>query len=246
MKTAAPDGRTLLLSPPAPFTVYPFTYRTLPYQPDDVMPVSPVCSFSFGFAVGPAVPDRVRTLKDFLAWAKAHPDQAMFGSPAAGSTPHLLGSIMARAAGVALTHVPYRGDGPGLQDLMGGQVAGYSTVLGSYLPHLKGGRLRLLGVSSEQRSVAAPEVPTYREQGIALDMTEWWGVFAPKGTPAALVEKLAAAVKAAAAHPDFAKALADIAMTPRTLAPQAFAEQLRAETDMWRAEIKKLGFTADT
>lgn len=246
LKAAVPDGSTLLLSPPAPFTVYPFTYKSLAYRPDDALPVSPVCSFSFGFAVGPSVPDSVQTLRDFLAWAKAHPDKAMFGSPAAGSTPHLLGSMLAKAAGVDMTHVAYRGDGPGLQDLMGGQVAGYSTVLASYLPHLKGGRLRLLGVSSAQRSAIAPDVPTYREQGIALNMTEWWGVFVPKGTPPAIIDKLAAAVANAVAHPDFSKALTEFAMTPRSLAPKAFAEQLRTETEMWRTEIKKLGFTADS
>lgn len=246
IKAAAPDGNTLLLSPPAPFTVYPFTYKSLPYRPDDALPVSPVSDFAFGFAVGPAVPESVRTLKDFLAWAKAHPEKAMFGSPAAGSTPHLLGSMVAKAAGVEMTHVAYRGDGPGLQDLMGGQVAGYSTVLASYVPHLKGGRLRLLGVSSAQRSPLLPEVPTYREQGVPIDMTEWWGLFAPKGTPPAVVDKLAAALKRVVAQPEFAKTLADFAMTPRTATPQAFAEQLRTETEMWRVEIKKLGFTADS
>lgn len=246
LKTAAPDGTTLLLSPPAPFTVYPFTYKSLPYRPDDAVPVSPVCNFSFGFAVGPSVPESVQNLKDFMVWAKAHPEKAMFGSPAAGSTPHLLGVMLAKAAGIEMTHIAYRGDGPGLQDLMGGQVAGYSTVLASYLPHLKSGRMRLLGVSSAQRSPIAPDVPTYREQGIALDMTEWWGIFAPKGTQQAVIDKLAAAVKTAVAHPEFAKALTEFAMTPRSLTPKAFAEQLRTETDMWRVEIKKIGFTADS
>lgn len=246
LKGAAPDGNTLLMTPPAPVTVYPFTYKALPYRPDDAQPVSPVANFSFGFAVGPAVPESVRTLKDFMDWARANPAKAMFGSPAAGSTPHLLGSMLAKTAGVELTHVAYRGDGPGLQDLMGGQVAGYSTVLGSYLPHLKGGRLRLLGVSSATRSPIVPDVPTYREQGIALDMVEWQGVFVPKGTPPDVVQRLASAVQAAVAHPEFSRGLADLGMTPRSSTPQAFAEQLRVETEMWRVEIKKLGFTAES
>ncbi|HUG21795.1 Bug family tripartite tricarboxylate transporter substrate binding protein [Piscinibacter sp.] len=246
LNAAAPDGNTLLLTPPAPITVYPFTYKSLPYRPDDAQPVSLVCNFSFGFAVGPAVPESVRTLKDFMDWARVTPAKAMFGSPAAGSTPHLLGSMLAKAAGVELTHVPYRGDGPGLQDLLGGQVAGYSTVLGSYMPHLKSDRLRLLGVSSATRSAIVPDVPTYREQGIALDMMEWMGVFAPKGTPAPVVQRIAGAVQAAVAHPEFAKGLAEFGMTPRSSTPQVFAEQLRVETEMWRVEIKKLGFTAES
>ena len=141
--------------------------------------------------------------------------------------------------------------GGGLRDqewllLLGGQVAGYSTALGSYLPHLKGDRLRLLAVSSAARNAIVPDVPTYREEGFALDMVEWLGVFVPKGTPPAVVQRLASAVQAAVAHPEFSKGLADFGMTPRSSTPQAFAEQLRVETEQWRVEIKKLGFTAES
>lgn len=246
LKAAAPDGATLLMTPPAPFTVYPFTYKSLPYRPDDAQPVSLVANYSFGFAVGPAVPESIHNLREFMDWARANPAKAMFGSPAGGSQAHLLGIMLGKAAGAELTHVAYRGDGPGLQDLLGGQVAGYSTVLGSFLPQLKGGRMRLLGVSSATRSPLVPEVPTYREQGIALDAMAWQGVFVPKGTPQDVVQRLAKAIQAAVAHPEFAKGLADLGMAPQSNSPQAFAEQLRMETDLWRAEIKKLGLTADS
>ncbi len=172
LRGSAPDGATLLLSPPPPFEIYPFTYKKLPYAPEDAVPVSLVCTFAFAFAVGPAVPATVKTLGDFLAWAKAHPAHANFGSPASGSPPHLIGSLLARQAGIELTHVAYRGDAPGLQDLMGGQIAAYSSVIGSFLPHMASGRLRLLAVSGTQRSPFVPELPTYREQGFAIDMTE--------------------------------------------------------------------------
>ena len=246
LKSSAPDGATLLLSPPAPFSVFPFTYTKLPYAREDVLPVSLVCTFSFAFAIGPAVPASVKTLKDFLAWAKAEPAKANFGSPASGSTPHLIGSLLARMAGVQMTHVPYRGDAPGLQDLMGGQVAAYSTVLGSFLPHMKSDRFRVLAVSGTARNVFAPELPTYHEQGYAIDLTEWFGVFMPARTPAALVQRAAGLIQAAVEQPDFGKGLAEFAMTPAWSTPQALAERLRVETDEWRIHIKEIGFTAES
>lgn len=246
LKEAAPDGTTLLLSPPSPFTVYPHTYRKLPYAPDDVVPVSMTCTFPFALAVGPAVPDTVRNLQDFVAWAKANPGKANFGSPASGSTPHLVGSVLGKLAGMEFTHIAYRGDAPGLQDLMGGQVSAYSTVLGSYLPHLKSGRLRLLAVSGTERSPFAPELPTYREQGFALEMTEWFGIFMPARTPAATIQRAAEAVRTAVAQPEFVRGLAEFGMTARASTPQELVTRMRAESEQWRVHVKSIGFTADT
>lgn len=246
LKDSAPDGTSMLLSPPSPFTVYPYTYRKLPYTSEDVLPVSMVCTFPFALAVGAAVPDSVRTLQDFIAWAKANPGKANFGSPASGSTPHLVGSVLGKMAGFDFTHIAYRGDAPGLQDLMGGQVAAYSTVLGSYLPHLKSGRLRLLAVSGTERSVFAPDLPTYREQGFALDMTEWFGVFVPARTPAATIQRATEGVRAAVAQPDFARGLAEFGMTARSSTPQEMTTRMRAEAEQWRVHVKNIGFTADT
>ena len=246
LKDATPDGNTLLLSPPAPFSVYPHTYSKLPYAVEDVLPTSMVCTFPFALAVGPAVPNSVRTLQDFVAWAKANPGKSNFGSPASGSTPHLVGSVLGKLAGIDFTHIAYRGDAPGLQDLMGGQVAAYSTVLGSYLPHIKSGRLRLLAVSGTERSSFAPDLPTYREQGFALDMTEWFGVFVPARTPTATVQRVADAMRAAVAQPDFVRGLAEFGMTARSSTPQELATRLRAEAEQWRVHVKNIGLTADT
>ena len=246
LKDAPADGSALLLSPPAPFSIYPFTYKKLPYTVGDVTPVSMVCTFPFAFAVGPAVPDNVKNLPDFIAWAKANPAKANFGSPASGSTPHLVGSLLGQLAGVELTHVGYRGDAPGLQDLMGGQVSGYSTTLGSFLPHLKSGRLRLLAVSGTARSSFVPDLPTYTEQGYAVEMTEWFGLFVPARTPAAIIQRLAEATRIAVADPDYVRGLAEFGMTARATTSQELAAQLRAETDLWRVNVKRLGFTADS
>lgn len=246
MKDAPADGSTMLLSPPAPFTIYPYTYRRLPYGPDDLVPVAMVCQFSFAFAVGPAVPDSVKSIPDFLAWAKTHPAQATYGSPAAGSTPHLIGALLGLNAGVDLTHVPYRGDAPGLQDLMGGQVSGYSTTLGSFLPHMKSGRLRLLAVSGSARSPFVPELPTYKEQGQPLEMTEWFGVFVPARTPVAVVQRIGDAVRTAVAQPDFARGLAEFGMTARGSSGDELAQLLRRDNELWRGYVKRIGFTAES
>ena len=147
---------------------------------------------------------------------------------------------------VELTHVAYRGDAPGLQDLMGGQLAAYSSVLGSFLPQLKSGRIRLLAVSGNERSSFMPALPTYREQGYELDMTEWFGLFLPGKTPAPVVQRLADAARAVVGQADFARGLADFGMTPRYLGPRELAPQLRAETEMWRGHIKKIGFTSES
>ncbi len=247
LKGSAPDGATLMLSPPVPFTIYPFTYKTLPYRPDDVLPVSLVCTFAFAIGVGPMVPDSVFTLKDFLDWARANPAKASFGSPAAGATPHLVGSLLSKMSGVELTHVAYKGDAPGLQDLMGGQVAAYSSTLAAYLPQLKAGRrVRVLAVSGATRDPLAPELPTYAEQGYPINLREWFGIFAPKGTPPATVQRAASAVQAAVAQPDFVKGLADMGFGAQSSTPQELAERMRAETEEWRDYIKKIGFSVES
>lgn len=241
-----PDGTTLLLMVPGPITLNQFTFKSLPYRPDDTIPVSMVSTFAFAFAVGPAVPESVRNLKDYVAWVRANPLKASFGSPAAGATPHLIGSMLANESGVELIHVPYRGDAPGIQDLMGGQVPAFSTTLGSFLPFMKGDKVRLLAVSGPTRSAIAPNVPTYREQGFPIDNIEWTGIFLPKGTPSSVVQRVARAVQAVVAQPDFAKFLADYGMTPQSSTPEAFAERVRAETEQWRVDIKRIGFTAQS
>lgn len=247
LKDAAPDGTALLVSPPSPLSVYPHTYRKLPYAADDVQAVSMVCTFPFALAVGPAVPESVRTLPEFASWLKANPGKGTFGSPAPGSTPHLVGSLFGQLAGVAFTHVGYRGDGPGLQDLMGGQISAYSTTLGSYLPHLQqSSRIRLLAVSGTERSAFVPQLPTYQEQGYELTMTEWFGVFAPARTPAAVAQRAAQAVQKAVADPDFARGLAEFGMTARSSSSQEMAERVRQETELWRGYVKRIGFSADS
>jgi tripartite-type tricarboxylate transporter receptor subunit TctC len=147
-------------------TIYPHIYKKLSYDPaTDLSPVSIACVFDFGFAVGPAVPESVKNINDFMAWAKANPAQANFGSPAAGSTPHFVGALLGRHAGVEIKHVAYRGTQPAMLDLLGGQIAAVSGPIGDITQHLPTGKVRILATSGAKRNRFAPNVPTYAEQG---------------------------------------------------------------------------------
>jgi tripartite-type tricarboxylate transporter receptor subunit TctC len=247
LKDAAPDGQTLLLSPASMLTIYVHAFRKLQYNPaTDVIPVSPVCQYAFAFGVGPKVPDTVKTVAQFLDWAKANPREAAFASPAAGAAPHFLGDMLSRASGVALQHVPYRGAAPGLQDLMGGQIASAMQTIGDFLPHLASGRVRVLATTDTGRSKFLPEVPTFTEQGLKpLVATETYGLFLPARTPAATVEKLADLVRVALREKAVVEGLAKLGFEPQAKSPDAYARQLAAEREQWGPIVKASGFSSD-
>jgi tripartite-type tricarboxylate transporter receptor subunit TctC len=246
LRRSPADGSTMLLTPAGMITLYPHIYRSLPYGPADVAPVSIGGRIAFGFGVGPAVPDNVKDLKGFLDWARAHPANANYGSPGAGSPPHFLGALLAKDGGVDLRHVPYRGSAPGIQDLLGGQVAAFSSPVGDYLPHLASGRLRLLATSGPARSRFVPQVATYAEQGFKdLTMTEWYGFFMPAGTPAAVVDSAAQAIAGAVRSPDVIEAFAQLGVEAAANTPAELAAAVKAENEAWGPIVKKVGFTPE-
>ncbi len=246
LRDSPADGSVMLLTPSSMLSIYPFTYPRLPYKLDDVAPVSVGCFFSHGFGVGPAVPDSVKTIKDFLAWAKANPDKANYGSPAAGSMPHMVAALLNKITNSDLKHVPYRGSAPGIQDLLGGQISAMSSPVGDYLPYLKSGRLRLLAISGTQRSPFAPDVPTYREQGYPITVLEWYGLFLPaKATPQTL-RRAAAYLQPALAQPDLVSSMAQLGMEVKSSTPEALSELLKADAEEWRRLIKQIGFTTES
>lgn len=248
LKTATPDGLTLAVTPMSMLGIYPNTYKKLPYDPvGDFAPVSLAVRFDFALVVGPMVPASVRTLKDFVAWCKANPSQANFGSPAAGSVPHFVAELFGRAAGVDLKHVPYRGTQPAVVDLMGGQVAAVSGPIGEFLQHLPTGKVRLIATSGEARSRFAPNVPTYAEQGFRdIVFDEWFGVFAPAKTPPAAVARLSEALRKVLVAPDVVDALAQMGLEAKGSTPAELAALLKRDTDRWAPLIKTIGFTADS
>ncbi|KAF0137079.1 MAG: hypothetical protein FD152_701 [Xanthobacteraceae bacterium] len=244
---APPDGRTILVSPDAMFTIYPSVYRRLPYNPaTDVTPITPATYATFALAVGPMVPAEVRDVAGFVAWAKANADKAAFGSPAAGSTPHFMGELLIASAGVQLRHVPYRGSTPAIQDLIGGHVASTITPIGDYLPHVAGGVLRVIGVADRERSAFLPNVATFAEQGLGRVVgRDTFGCFMPKGTPAALAGQIAGLVADAVKVPATRDTLRAVGQEPFSLTPPEYAAYLERARAAWEPIVKASGFSLD-
>jgi tripartite-type tricarboxylate transporter receptor subunit TctC len=248
LKASPADGLTLALTPMSMLGIYQHTYKKLPYDPvADFQPVSQAVRFDFGFAVGSLVPASVKTLSDFLAWCKANPKDANFGSPAAGSVPHFVAELFGRAGSVDLKHVPYRGTQPAIADLIGGQVAAVSGPMGEFLQHLPGGRVRLLATSGATRSRFAPTVATYAEQGFKdIVFDEWFGFFMPAKVPTETVNRAATALRAALSAPDVVESLAQMGLEARPSTPAELAALLKTDSERWAPLIKTIGFTAES
>ena len=248
VKNAAPDGATLLLTPYSMMAVYPHIYRTLSYDPfKDFVPVVMGSMLTHGLAVGPLVPASVKTVKDYLAWAKANPKDASYGSPAAGSTPHFLGALMGLNNNVELKHVPYRGSVPGVADLIGGTLASMVTPHGDFLANHKAGKIRILATSGKARSPFVPEIPTFAEQGFPeLTVEEWFGFFAPAKTPAGVITNANAAINAALKEKSVIDSLAVSGLVPIGGTADAMAKDLKAQYDAWGPIVKRIGFTAES
>ncbi len=247
VKAAAPDGNTVLQTPMSMLGVYPHIYRKLPYDPvADLMPVTLGCTFDFGFAVGPQVPATVRNIPEFLAWCKANPSLANFGSPAAGSVPHFIGVLMGKQAGVDLKHVPFRGTQPAILDMIGGQIASVSGPIGEFTQHVAAGKARLLAATGAKRSPFAPNTPTMLEQGLKdFAFEEWFGFYVPAKTPNDVVARLNTAMRAALATAETVNGLAAMGLEARSSTPAELAARLKADTDRWGPLVKAIGFTAD-
>lgn len=247
VKSAAPDGMTLLQTPTSILTIYPHIYKKLPYEPlVDLAPVSIACVFDFGFAVGPAVPLSVKTVPEFLAWAKANPLGANFGSPAAGSTPHFIGALLGKNAGIDMKHAAYRGTQPAMLDLLGGNISAVSGPIGDITQHLPTGKIRILGVSGAKRSRFAPDVPTFAEQGVKdVTHSEWFAFLLPARTPAEVVNRMNAALKVALAQKDVVDGLAGFGLEAMSSTPAELTDLLKKDTAKWAPIVKAIGFTAD-
>ena len=242
------DGGTILQTPTSMLTIYPHIYSKLPYDPiNDLTPLSLGCMFDFGFAVGPSVPASVKNIADFLAWAKANPTGANFGSPAAGSTPHFIGALIGQHGGVELKHAAYRGTQPAMLDLLGGNISAVSGPIGDITQHLASGKIRILSVSGAKRSRFAPDVPTLVEQGLPdMAHSEWFAFFLPAKASPELVARLNGHMKAALASQDVIDGLGTFGLEAMSSSPQELAEILKKDTAKWAPIVKKVGFKADS
>jgi tripartite-type tricarboxylate transporter receptor subunit TctC len=247
LKSAAADGAHILYSPASMLTIYPHSYTRLSYAQSDVAPLGIGHSTDHAFVVGPAVPDSVKNIKDFVEWAKANPGKASIGNPAAGSMPHLLAGRLAMLGGFQITNVPFAGSGPAIPQVMGGQLAGMSSPLGDWVQHHKGGKIRILATSGPDRAVFTPDVPTYREQGFGeLLVREWFGFFAPAGVSEAVKQNLNAALRQAMGQQDIRDFVTPLAANLEASTTAEHTRRLADDSEMARRLVTALGFKADS
>lgn len=244
LRAAPPDGRTLLLTPASTVTVYADIYRQLSYNPmTDLAPVSLVCTFVHGLAVGPMVPAEVKTLAQFGEWSKANPGKASCGNPGEGSFPHFLTLVLAKALGAPIQAVPYRGGAPALNDMLAGQLAALMLPDGSFLPYAKDNKIRVLATSGTSRSPFYPDVPTFADQGVKdIVVTEWFGLFAPAATPPAVIARASEAIGKVVGMKEIAEAFAKFGMVPKADTPTELAALIKSEAATWGPIIRSTGF----
>ncbi len=247
VKRAAPDGKTILQIPGSIMSLYPHIYSKLPYDPvADFVPVSTLCGYVYSFTAGPGLPADVKTVAEYIAWARANPKQSVYGIPALGSALHFAGMMLQRSAKFEFSSVPYRGGAPLLQDLLGGQVPVSFNVLGEVLPSIRTGKLRALALTSPKRSPFVPDVPTLAEQGYPdIALQEWLGWFVPAKTPPDVVKSLNAQVREALQTPELQEALAKNALVAQHQSPEEFAAMLKADIAHWGPIVKATGFKAE-
>ena len=247
VKAAAPDGTTVLQTPTSILTIYPHIFKKLPYEPlVDLTPVTLACVFDFGFAVGPAVPLSVKNVPDFLAWAKNNSLGQNFGSPAAGSTPHFIGALLGKSAGLDLKHAAYRGTQPAMLDLLGGNISAVSGPIGDITQHLPTGKVRILATSGPNRSRFAPDVATFTEQGLPeLTHSEWFAFFLPAKASSETVSHLNSAMKFALSQKDVVDGMAGFGLEAMASTPGELTDLLKRDTAKWAPIVKRIGFTAE-
>ena len=244
VKDAAPDGNTLMLAPFAVMVVQPLVFKSIKYDTSkDFTAVGNTVTFPLALAAGPATP--AKNMRELIDWFRANPDKANYGSPAAGSLPHFLGEMLAGSAKLKLTHVPFQGGAPMVQNLLGGQIAiGFDTPA-EFAEQHRAGKLRLLAVSSGQRSAQFPDVPTFKEQGIPVDASAWFALFGPAGMPSAVTNRINAALQAALRQPDVIERLDKLGLTVNPNSADDMTRRLADDKTLWGPPIKASGFQAD-
>ena len=236
---AKPDGYTLLIGNIGTFSINPSLYKKMPYDPDKAfVPVSMIAELPYFLLVTPSM--KANNVKEFIAFAKSNPGAVTYASSGSGSGPHLAGEMFEKATGLDMMHVPYKGGGPAAADVMAGHVNMYfSTVLES-IGSVKSGKLKALGTSSLVRSPAMPELPTIAESGVpGFDAASWIGIAAPAGTSPALVDKIAADVKAVISEQDTKQTLIQQGATPMPLTPTAFKARIESDRVRYAKVIKE-------
>jgi tripartite-type tricarboxylate transporter receptor subunit TctC len=238
---AAPDGYTLVMGHIGTFGANPTLYPKLPYDPiKDFAPITLLAMVPNGMAVHPALP--VRSVRDFVALARAKPGQLLYGSGGSGSAAHLAMVNFELLAKVKLTHIPYKGTGPAIFDLIAGQTSTMITGMAALMPHIKSDKLRLIAVGTAKRLAVAPDVPTISEAGVAgYEVTQWYGILAPAATPRDIVMKLNAEIVRALRQPEVRERLAADGTVPIGNTPEEFGAHIKAEIAHWAPVVRASG-----
>jgi tripartite-type tricarboxylate transporter receptor subunit TctC len=238
---AVPDGHTILLGYIANLAIAPSLYDKLPFDPlKDYAPITQVATSPNVLTAHPSVP--AKSLKELIALAKAKPGQVNFASTGVASVGHLTGELLNNLAGIRMTHVPYKGSGQAVTDLLGGHVQVMFSGFSSTLPHIRAGKLRALAVTGAQRSPALSEVPTIAEQGFpGVEATAWYGVLAPAGTPKPVVVRLHGELVKIFRIPDVVQRLDGLGFEIIGSTPEQFAAYMRTETRKWAKVVKASG-----
>ncbi len=245
VKAAPADGTTLLMTPVATMAIFPHSYAgQLRYDPvKDFAPVAHLTNFQVGIGVASSVP--AKTLAEYVSWVKNDPSKnGFYGSAAPGSIPHFFGEMFAKSAGIKLTHVPYKGTAAAMTAIGAGEVSALSTVAADIRSLVQSGRARLLAVAGDQRDPAFADVPTFKELGFDLVAKPWYALFAPAGTPPAVLDKLGQAAMAAMKDPVLGKRLTEMGLEPTGLPGDKLGAILKADLERWGETIRASGFKA--
>lgn len=240
---AAPDGYTVLMVT-ATHTINPSVLKT-PYDAiKDFAAVTTLTRSPFGLVVHPSLP--VRNLREFIALAKARPDQIDYASSGVGTANHLAAELLSMLAGIRMYHIPYKGGGPAMNDLLGGQVQVHMNVPVNLIPQIKAGKVRGLAVTGDARLPPIPDVPTFREAGLAaFDMTNWNGLLAPASTSKPIIDKLASEFARVLQLPDVRERLAAQGLEPWSSTPEQFAALIRSEIGRYAKVVKNANIKAE-
>ncbi|MBX3717013.1 MAG: tripartite tricarboxylate transporter substrate binding protein [Burkholderiales bacterium] len=240
---SAPDGYTLLVNSSI-HVIVPSLFSKVPYNAlEDLIAVGQATEVPMVMLTG--ANSRAKTVQDVIAWAKAEPGVA-YASAGSGSSAHLAGEVFRKATGVTLTHIPYKGSGAAMADVIGGQVPLMFDALTAAMGHIQGNKMRALAVSSQQRSPILPDVPTFQELNMPqMNLSTWHGVWAPKGTPPAIVKKLNAEIARIVALPDVREKIKGLGGIPVGNTPEQFDAYQRAELAKWSRIVKESGAKVD-
>jgi tripartite-type tricarboxylate transporter receptor subunit TctC len=242
---AVSDGYTLLFTAMGTLVMNPLLYSKLPYDTKrDFEPVSSIASYSMFLAVNPKLP--IANIPELIAFAKKNPEKLTFGSAGNGTSNHLAAELLKYLAGIEAVHIPYKGNAAALLDVVTGQISFMFDLPANTLPQSKAGKIRLIGTTGNQRSPLAPEVPTIAEGGLPeYNVTAWFGVFAPAGTPKPIIQQINRAIRQALAAPEVKDKLLAQGYEVAASTPEQLAEMIKTETSLWSAVIKKAGIKLD-